>query len=377
MRMLFVVLTGQGHIAPTLPLVAELVRRGNQVDYACEKPVGAEENWVELPLMSPYVPEDDDVMAGWFKHFLKAMSATYPVLLDHCTRSRPDVIVYDSTNWPARLVAGKLGIPAVRTIPNFAANEAFPLHRTMTAMLTPDARGALEAECAAFSRQHGVPLDFDGTLDAAERLNLVFLPREFQPEGDSFGEDFRFIGPMLGDRARHEQWTPPVPSRPLLYISLGSVLNDVDFYTTCLNEFGDTEWQVAMTIGETNPADLGPVPSNIEIRPRFPQVAVLRQADVFISHTGMNSTMEALAYGVPIVAFPLTPEQAANADRVVQLELGERVLPGDSLKAAVDRVRTKDLGWIRDVIGNSGGAARGADEIENYLVGTRGTQRAL
>lgn len=377
MRVLFVVLTGQGHITPTLPLVGELVRRGHHVDYATEKPVGTQANWVRLPPMAPYVPRGGDVLAGWFKHFFTAMSAAYPVLLDHCARSQPDVVVYDSTNWPARLVAAKLGIPAVRTIPNFASNEAFPLHRAMIETLPPDVLVELETECAAFAVRHGVPLDFGGTLDAAERTNLVLLPREFQPAGETFGDAFRFIGPLLGDREQSEAWAPLVPGKPVLYVSLGSLLSDVGFYRACVRDFGATEWQVAMTIGDTDPAELGPIPSNFAVRPRFPQVAVLRHADVFISHAGMNSTMEALAYGVPIVALPRTPEQEANADRVAELGLGERLRPGDDLSAAVNRVRGKDLGWIRAVIENSGGAARGTDEIEKASSAPRDAQRAL
>ncbi|CAM3802226.1 macrolide family glycosyltransferase [Kibdelosporangium persicum] len=369
MRLLFVTLTGQGHITPTLALVAELVRRGHQVDYATEHPVGTGTAWVELPPLQPHVPLTANPLAGWLRHYFHALRATYPVLLEHCTRERPDGIVYDSTNWPARLVAEKLGIPAVRTIPNFASSAAFPLYDQMTAGVDTT---ELETECARFAARHGVQLDFQGTLDVPEPLNLVFLPRDFQPAADSFDDRFRFIGPLLGDREHREEWTPR--GKPVLFISLGTIFTDVAFYRRCIEAFEDTEWHVAMTIGGTR---LSHVPANFDVRPRFPQVAVLKQASAFITHAGMNSTMEALTYGVPLVASPMTPEQKANADRVVELGLGERVNPGDDLRAAVERARTKDLSWMRAVIRDSGGAAKGADEIENYLGGAPGVQRAL
>jgi UDP:flavonoid glycosyltransferase YjiC (YdhE family) len=44
----------------------------------------------------------------------------------------------------------------------------------------------------------------------------------------------------------------------------------------------------------------------------------------------MNSTMESLYFAVPLVAFPLQPEQEANARRVEDLGLGRR-LPLDGL----------------------------------------------
>jgi len=48
-----------------------------------------------------------------------------------------------------------------------------------------------------------------------------------------------------------------------------------------------------MTVGEVDPAALGPIPATVDIRPRFPQLGVLRHAAAFVSHAGMNSTMEA------------------------------------------------------------------------------------
>jgi len=54
---------------------------------------------------------------------------------------------------------------------------------------------------------------------------------------------------------------------------------------------------------------------------------VLRHARAFLSHAGMNSTMEALHYGVPLVALPQMPEQAANADRVVERVSGNASPP--------------------------------------------------
>ncbi|MFK0293269.1 nucleotide disphospho-sugar-binding domain-containing protein [Streptomyces sp. NPDC090442] len=103
---------------------------------------------------------------------------------------------------------------------------------------------------------------------------------------------------------------------------------------------------------------------------------MLRRATAFVSHTGMNSTMEALYYGVGLIAVPQMPEQAANAGRVVELGLGERLdartVTAESLRAAVARVATdpavrENLARMRKVVRESGGAARGADVVEEYL----------
>ncbi len=130
---------------------------------------------------------------------------------------------------------------------------------------------------------------------------------------------------------------------PVLFVSLGTIFTDrPEFYRTCIEAFADGSWQVAMTVGDMDPAALGPLPPTVDARPRFPQPAVLRHASAFVSHAGMNSTMEALYYGVPMVTFPQMPEQAANADQVQELGLGERLDPEtltpDTLRAAVSRV---------------------------------------
>jgi MGT family glycosyltransferase len=163
----------------------------------------------------------------------------------------------------------------------------------------------------------------------------------------------------------------------VLYISLGTIFTDNPvFYRTCIEAFRDGPWQVAMTIGAQDRAAIGPVPPGIDVRPRFPQPAVLRHARAFVSHAGMNSTMEALYYGVPLVTIPQMPEQAANADRVVELGLGGRLaadtLTPDTLRRAVSRVTTDEqirtnLKRMQQAIRDAGGAERRATLIEERL----------
>ncbi|MBA8824720.1 MGT family glycosyltransferase [Saccharopolyspora lacisalsi] len=350
--LLFVALAGRGHVNPTSPLVEELVRRGHRVDYATgaehsEAVVEAGARWVPLPPLEPFVPPSEvgpDVVGSWLRHFFAALRATYPVLLEHCRAQRPDAICYDATNWPARLVAEKLAVPVVRSLPNLASNDAYSLDDQLTAGLGADHPTMVElaGDCADFSAEHDVELDVEGTMEVPEALNLVFVPRRFQPAGSSFDERFRFLGPLLGVRERAESWSPPESGGPVLYISLGTIFTDhPEFYRTCIEAFGDA-WQVAMTVGNVPAEALGPIPPTFEVRSRFPQLAVLRHATAFLSHAGMNSVMESLHYAVPVVTLPQMPEQVANADRLRELGLGERLdtntATPETLRAAVARV---------------------------------------
>jgi MGT family glycosyltransferase len=387
LRVLFVGLAGHGHVTPTLPLVAELVRRGHRVDYACEPEfgpavTGAGAGFVRLPALPPFSPPalvGPEIVALWFRHFFAAMAATYPVLLEHCREHRPDGVVYDATNWPAGLVARRLGIPAARTVPNLAENESYTGvgDALIEGLDDRPEMAAFAQDVADFAAEYGVDLDVATTMDVIEDLNLVFVPRAFQPAGESFDARFRFLGPMLGDRENAESWSPPHPDLPVLFISLGSIFTDrPEFYRMCREAFDDGRYQVAMTIGDLDPADLGPLPETMHVRPWFPQLAVLREAAGFVTHAGMNSTMEAIHYGVPMVAFPQMPEQVVNADRIVELGLGRRLDPetltADTLRRAVDDVTENsdvaaNLDKMRAEARRGGGAVGGADAVEEYL----------
>src|SRR4051794_18925568 len=53
----------------------------------------------------------------------------------------------------------------------------------------------------------------------------------------------------------------------------------------------------------------------------------IKHTDVFVTHGGMNSVMEAIYYGVPMVVVPQQPEQAMTATRVAELGLGVALEP--------------------------------------------------
>lgn len=213
-HLLFVALAGHGHLTPTLALVDELVRRGHRVDYATAVEFSAAvtdagAGWVALPPLAPFTPPPQvgpDVIAFWLRHYFAAMRATYPVLREYCLAHRPEVVCYDVTNWPARVVAEQLGIPAVRCVPNLAENEVYSLTERLTAGVDPGhpEMTGLAADCARFATEYGVEIDVAGTMDVTEALNLVFIPREFQPAGHSFDNRFCFLGPLLGHRAQRE-----------------------------------------------------------------------------------------------------------------------------------------------------------------------------
>ncbi|MGW1676055.1 macrolide family glycosyltransferase [Saccharopolyspora sp. NPDC002376] len=383
----FVSVPASGHINPTLPLVAELLRRGHRVSYAVGRDMaptvaetGAE--LVELPTELPKVGRgalSAERMKMMLDFFCDDLRVSYPLLREHFRHDLPDAVCVDAMTPHGHMLAEELDIPAIVLMPSFASDEKFSLRDVIPAG-QPQFPAEIFAEMSSRIQQVADELGVRPMLPFQPQpgeLNLVFLPRHFQLAADTFDERYHFIGPLLGEREQ-QPWQPRDPHAPLLYIALGTALNDrPDFYRMCLQAFADSPWQVAMSTGhEVELAELGAIPDNFDVRASFPQPAVLRHASAFISHTGMNSTMESLRAAVPLVAVPQMPEQAVNATRVEELGLGRHLDPAtvtaDQLRTTVDEVAANtdiraNLDRMREIVRSCGGAIAGADALEAHL----------
>jgi UDP:flavonoid glycosyltransferase YjiC (YdhE family) len=82
---------------------------------------------------------------------------------------------------------------------------------------------------------------------------------------------------------------------------------------------------VILSVGRITAQALGTLPAGVSAHARVDQLAVLRRADLFITHGGFNSVQEGLVAGVPLLVFPQMQEQVLNADRVSELGAGLRL----------------------------------------------------
>ncbi|WP_367127980.1 macrolide family glycosyltransferase [Saccharothrix sp. HUAS TT1] len=380
----FVSAPASGHVNPTLPVVRELVARGHRVSYATgpatvEGAVAAGASPVVLPSELP--PDMDargeftaDQLAVTLEHFLDDAEVSFPVLAEHFRADRPDVVCYDSVTFTGRMLANLLGVPEVALVPTFAENERFSATRVYLPPTFDHQHPALVAaigRMAEFASGFSFLDDPNLMFGHVAPTSLVFIPRSFQLAAETFDDRFHFVGPSLGSRQTDEQWSPRTGS-PVLLISLGTVFNSrPEFFRTCVEAFGDSSWEVVMSVGALDPARLGPLPANFSVHARVPQVAVLRHASVFVSHAGMNSIMESLCHGVPFVAVPQIPEQRAIADRSAELGVGvtleDRTVEG--LRAAVSAAseRRAAAEGMREVVRSGGGAVAAADVLEDLL----------
>lgn len=337
----------------------------------------------------PYESETvADVSALPPRHAREA-EVVLPQVLERIRADGPDVVVHDPFSAWTRIAADLLAAPTVLLHSIFAVNRhvdaaAIPGYRAQAEAKLRALREPLAEEDRALARvceRYGVAaLDCAGVATSAAALNVVFFPRAFQPAGETFDERFVFVGPSVGPRDADEA-SPreaPDPDRGLLYISLGTVFSGrPEFFRACVRAFGDTGREVVVSLGGClDPAAIGPVPANVRVYPYVPQARLLARAGAFITHAGMNSVMESLYFGVPMVAVPQgLLDQTLTAQRISELGLGvtldEAELSAAALRAAVERVSRdpavrRNVAEMRRSVRAAGGYRRAADAIEEY-----------
>ena len=251
----------------------------------------------------------------------------------------PDVIVADSVAYWGKLAAMKHGIPFISSTTTFAFNRYSAgymkrgIGETLKMLLSMPGMNRQIGRL----REKGYPVK--GFLDIVQNDNdtntVVYTSRYFQPCADTFSGKYHFIGPSI--RPVREPFVKKADKR--VYISMGTVNQNREFYRSCIGAFGKTDYQVIISMG-TNTDHFDAVPDNIEIYQSVDQIAVLEKADAFITHCGMNSASEGLYFGVPLVLFPQTSEQDAVARRVEELGAGIRLtsIREEDILGAVTRV---------------------------------------
>ncbi len=112
--------------------------------------------------------------------------------------------------------------------------------------------------------------------------------------------------------------------RPLIYASLGTLQNGLDhLYQIILDACADLPVQLVLTLGREGGNRPARIPANAQVLGYGPQLALLQHAELVITHAGLNTTLEALAQGLPMVALPIANEQPGIAARIRHAGVGE------------------------------------------------------
>ncbi|MEV4413070.1 macrolide family glycosyltransferase [Catellatospora sp. NPDC049609] len=365
------------HILPSIEIIRELAARGHRVTYANDASVAERvtEAGAELVPYASTLPVSDhdwpdDPIAAMGVFLDDAMQAL-PQLRDVYDRDPADLYLYDIGGYAARALAEAQGRPLLQLSPTYVAWDGYDeeIGAQLRALPGADAYwarfGRWLQECGARTTD---PELFAGRPPRA----LALIPRAMQPNADRVDpEAVTFVGPCFGPRAEQGAWRRPAGAGKVLLVSLGSAYTRrPEFYRQCLAAFGDLPgWHVVLQIGrQVDPAELGPVPGNVEVHPWVPQLAILEQADAFVTHAGMGGSSEGLHTGTPMIAVPQAVDQFANADRLVELGVARRV---DTAEASAATLRTNLLELVAD-----GAVRTRADRLRAEVRAEGGTRRA-
>ncbi|MBR3563835.1 MAG: glucosyltransferase [Clostridia bacterium] len=385
MRIAWFSIPAYGHTNPTIGVVKELVSRGHEVYYYSFNQFkdvieDAGAHFISCDEFDLGLEQESDMAERIGKDMVLStqviVNATLSMdekLEKDMAEIKPDVIVADSVAYWGKLIAMKLSIPFVSSTTTFAFNKESakimkPSGKEMLKMIfdIPKTRKLLKP-----LRDKGYPAENILTIiqNDNDTTTVVYTSKMFQPHADSFSDRYTFVGAIPKETKEIFNKT----KEKLVYIALGTVDNKhPDFYKNCIEAFRGTDYQVIMSVGrETDLSSFNDVPENVEIYTFVDQVAVLKVADVFLTHCGMNSASESLFFGVPLVLFPQTPEQGGVANRIEELGAGKKLTdtnPSSINKCVEDvlldsryRERARELG---DGLKNCPGAVGAADAIE-------------
>lgn len=334
-KILFLNGNAHGHINPTLPVVAELTRRGEEVIYFSTKEFKQKIEATGATFMDygsklydffkDYKPVGSHPFYSLIDVLLGMDRVVVPLVLDRIHDVEIDSIIHDSMFGAGNILARKLNLPAICSCTSFAMNK-MPLPIDM---LEPGFHPQLDLlynKLKEAQTEWSIEkLDIMDVFFKKEKINLVYTSRMFQPDACSFDEAFHFVGPSIADRnEKHDFPFEDLNYSTTVYISMGTINNQcMSFYSKCMEAFGDQQYKVVMSVGnKVDIAAFGKIPGNVTVRNNVPQLEVLKRTAVFISHGGLNSVSEALYYGVPVIAVPQANDQPMVASQLVKLGAG-------------------------------------------------------
>ena len=351
-RFLFVTIPEKGHLHPMLGPAHHLAAAGHEIFWHAagnlHEPLRRAGFTRFLPLAEPLRIDpppksgrefaeklaDGPWLRAWIRHLLLDTVADHVRQLEAiCRAVKPQVVVADPMVYAAVIVAERLSLPWVAmsnslnpVLPEPGSPPDDPLRSELldtVAWLAP-ARDALFAG-------YGLNCRFRGCDALSPHLTLAFTTREL------VGHEVpgvALVGPSLlpkgcGRGDEPAGWAAPrrQPSRQLVLVSFGSqIYYQPARFRSVVEAVRDLPLDLFLSVGDLPPAAIAdPLPANVVAAPYLPQLELLAEAALLISHGGANSVMEALAAGVPLLLCPLCNDQYHQAYFLRRAQVGGRL----------------------------------------------------
>jgi MGT family glycosyltransferase len=403
----------RGHLYPITPTLDELRRRGHDVavrTLASQVELMRSRGFDAAPI-APALEEieHDDYTARSPQGALKRGLAVFarraehevPDLREAIAAERPDLVLVDGQAWGALAAAEDWGGPWASwlpypmplpsdDVPPFGPGlppARGPAGRMRDRVLRPLLFGSFER--AMLPRLNQVrtgiglePLDGAAELFTRPPVMLYMTADGFDYPRSDWPDSIRMIGPGAWDPpADAPEWLEEV-DRPIVLVTTSSEFQDDGrLVSTALEALAGEPVHVVATLPSADPAGFAAGP-NAHVLPFVPHAPLLERAACAITHGGMGATQKALAAGVPVCVVPFGRDQLEVARRVVVAGAGTRVtakrLDAKRLRTAVRGAMGMHAGARRvaDAFERAGGAAAGADAVEELLPARAAEARA-
>jgi zeaxanthin glucosyltransferase len=414
MKIGFLSLPLSGHLNPMTTLARRLQARGNDVVFISvpdAEPVLRAANLKFVPFCEEEYPAGS-IGQEWssvaklhgeevLRHSSRELTpglckAALEHLPEKIAETGVEALVLDRTYFYVELVAMHLRIPYVHIWcvlhVDFSGSTpasifSWPHKNTPEALarnveglkITGEILAPLAEVAKPYAEKTGLQIDWNDPAATMSKLAVITqTPREFDYPNIPWPAEFHYAGPFHDDEGREKVPFPweKLTDEPLVFVSMGTLVNGLEYvYRTILDAVrGLGGIQVVLSVGRNvDLDDLGPIPSNALVVSSAPQLELLKRATLCITHAGLNTALEALAQGVPMVAIPIGYDQPGVAARIAYhgvgefLELGE--LTVKSLSKLIQQVQRNQsyhdkARHLQKVIAQSRGLDLAAEVIE-------------
>jgi zeaxanthin glucosyltransferase len=337
-RILFISIPEKGHLNPMIGPAAHLRDRGHTVAFFASCNVSAQLKRAGLDAVPEMIAQPSsnsdnqgDVFAmqvrdrqwlrGWINKMLIQQVGDQIELFRAVIRNfRPDVVVTDPMIYAAIIAAHQEGLPWVAL-----SNSLNPVLDESVSSDLLDTVVSLAPERAQLFNRHGLNVRFSGCDAISPLLTIAFTTEEF------IGRKVpgvQMVGPSLPPGLRGDEadfpWKRLRKGVPLVYLSFGSqIYHQPDIFKRVIEATRDLGVQLVIAAQQLHEsAGLGALPDHILTCSYAPQLSLLPRANVFVTHGGANSVMEAIHFGVPLLVSPVCNDQFHQAHYVRRSGIG-------------------------------------------------------
>src|SRR5580704_3211287 len=382
MKIAFLGVRVPGHLNPMTTLARQLKARGHDVAFLSVPDTEPFVRAAELPFI-PFCENDFPVgslaksvaalsklqgqaaLEMAIKSVANTMESAFRNLPRTLRDTNVDALVLDESQRSLGAVPLHLGMPYVHVsnaLPfDFSGNTPVCTfdwqHETTPEALARNQAGVrrllqtyepITSVAHAYAKKVGLDVDWTDPFATISKLAwLTQMPEEFDFKISHWPAQFRYTGPFHDGLGRIESDFPwdRLTGEPLIYASMGTLQNGLEgVLTTIAQAVGERAGiQLVLSIGPfLDPQQIKSLPANAIVVDRAPQIELLKRSALCITHAGLNTTLEALTQGVPLVAIPVTNDQPGVAARIAYTKTGTFVplkeLKVSRLTLLIDRV---------------------------------------